>query len=144
MVFFQHALAERAVVENDFAFLERLWRDWSPAYTLPAEEMAALKDTFRRPGVLDAALGYYRATMAPVFDDPAQAEAMSAGLSLPIDVPALVIHGADDGCIGVELLAGMHAYFPRGLRTEVIPNAGHFVHQEQPAIVNRLLVEFFR
>jgi len=38
----------------------------------------------------------------------------------------------------------MDAYFPRGLRTEIIPNAGHFVHQEQPELVNRLLIEFFR
>ena len=144
MVFFQHAFADHAVAANDFAFLERLWRDWSPGYTLPTEEMAALKDTFRRPGVLAAALGYYRATMAPVFDDPAQAEAMSAGLAMPLEVPGLMIHGADDGCIGVDLVAGMDAYFPRGLRTEIIPNAGHFVHQEQPAAVNRLLIEFFR
>jgi pimeloyl-ACP methyl ester carboxylesterase len=144
MVFFQHAFADQAVAANDFAFLERLWRDWSPGYTLPPQEMAALKDTFRRPGVLAAALGYYRATMAPVFDDPAQAEAMAAGLAMPLDVPGLMIHGADDGCIGVELVAGMDAYFPRGLRTEVIPNAGHFVHQEQPEVVNRLLIEFFR
>ena len=128
---------------NDFAFLERLWRDWSPGYTLPADEMAALKETFRRPGVLSAALGYYRATMAPVFDDPAQAEALSAGLAIPLAVPGLMIHGADDGCVGVDLVAGMGDYFPRGLRTEVIPNAGHFVHQEQPEVVNRLLVEFF-
>jgi pimeloyl-ACP methyl ester carboxylesterase len=142
MVFFQHAFAEKAVAANDFAFLERLWRDWSPGYTLPAEEMAALKDTFRRPGVLQSALGYYRATMAPVFDDPAAAEALSA-ISMPIDVPAMVVHGADDGCIGVDLLAGMADYFPRGLRTEIVPNAGHFVHQEQPEVVNRLLVSFF-
>jgi len=144
MVLFQHAFAEKAVAANDFAFLERLWRDWSPGYTLPADEMAALKETFRRPGVLPSALAYYRATMAPVFDDPSAAEALSSGLAMPIDVPGMMIHGADDGCIGVDLLAGMGDYFPRGLRTEVVPNAGHFVHQERPELVNRLLVDFFR
>ena len=106
--------------------------------------MAALKETFRRPGVLPSALAYYRATMAPVFDDPSAAEALSSGLAMPIDVPGMMIHGADDGCIGVDLLAGMGDYFPRGLRTEVVPNAGHFVHQERPELVNRLLVDFFR
>jgi pimeloyl-ACP methyl ester carboxylesterase len=69
---------------------------------------------------------------------------MSAGLALPLDVPGLMIHGADDGCMGVDLLAGMGDYFPRGLRTEVIRDAGHFVHQERAEVVNRLLVEFFR
>src|SRR5207247_2477407 len=90
------------------------------------------------------ALAYCRATMAPVFDDPSAAEALSSGLAMPIDVPGMMIHGADDGCIGVDLLAGMGDYFPRGLRTEVVPNAGHFVHQERPELVNRLLVDFFR
>ena len=52
--------------------------------------MAALKETFRRPGVLAAALGYYRATMAPLFDDPALAEAMLRRPEPdPLDVPAL-------------------------------------------------------
>jgi pimeloyl-ACP methyl ester carboxylesterase len=106
--------------------------------------MAALKETFRRPGVLAAALGYYRATMGPIFADPAQAEAMAGGLSIPLAVPGLMIHGADDGCVGKELLGGMADYFPQGLRTEIVSGAGHFVHQEKPDVVNALLVDFFR
>jgi pimeloyl-ACP methyl ester carboxylesterase len=142
MVFFQHALADVAVARDDFAFLEHLWRDWSPGWRWDAEAMEAVKETFRRPGTLAAALGYYRATMRPVFDEPAQAEAMAQGMTLPIDVPGLFVHGADDGCIGAELAAGMGDHFPRGLRVEIVAGAGHFVHQERPDVVNRLLLEF--
>src|SRR2546422_4754881 len=35
-------------------------RDWSPGWKFPAEEMTALKATFAKPGVVEAALGYYR------------------------------------------------------------------------------------
>lgn len=62
----------------------------------------------------------------------------------PIDVPAMMIHGRDDGCIGAELLKGMAAHFKRDLRVEVIPGAGHFVTQERPDEVNRVVLDFLK
>ena len=50
MFFFQTPFADVALAHDDFAFIERLWRDWSPGWRYPAEEMAALKETFRQPG----------------------------------------------------------------------------------------------
>src|SRR5512140_3768095 len=55
MFFFQHPFADAAVAHDDFRFIERLWQDWSPGWTHPAEEMEALKATFRSPGVAQAA-----------------------------------------------------------------------------------------
>ena len=46
--------------------------------------------------------------------------------------------------IGAELTEGMDAFFPRGLRLEILPGTGHFVHQEAPDVVNRLLLDFLR
>jgi pimeloyl-ACP methyl ester carboxylesterase len=144
MMLFQHALAERAVSHDDFAMIERLYRDWSPGWSWPAEECRAVKATFRAPGTLAAALGYYRATMGPAFDDPAQLEASAGAMAVPIQVPGLVLHGADDGCIGRELVPPMREHFPRGLRVEIVARAGHFVHQERPDEVNRIVLEFLR
>ncbi len=146
MFFFQLPLAEAAVGQDDFAFLERLWRDWSPGWQWPAEEMTALKETFRQPGVLEAALGYYRAAFNPALHDPALADLQMRlmGMMEPIEVPTLYLHGANDGCIGRELLTGMGDLFPRGLRVEVVAGAGHFLHQERPDDVNRVLLEFLR
>ena len=145
MVFFQHRLADEALARDDFAFIERLWRDWSPGWTPPREALDAVKETFRRPGTVAAALGYYRASMGQVFDaPPEQLDAMLAGMGMPIAAPALYLHGADDGCIASELAGGMDAFFPAGLRTETVPGAGHFLHQERPDLVNRLVLEFLR
>jgi len=144
MFFFQTPFADVALTHDDFAFLERLWRDWSPGWRFPAEEMAALKETFRQPGVAAAALEYYRAMLDPVRQDPALAALQSRMMIEPIEVPALVLHGADDGCMGAELVVGMEAFFPRGLRVEVVPGTGHFLHQEDPARVNALVLDFLR
>jgi pimeloyl-ACP methyl ester carboxylesterase len=144
MFFFQTPFAEPAVAHDDFRFIERLWQDWSPGWAYPAEEMEALKATFRSPGVLQAALGYYRQTLNPASQDPALAELQTTISMSPVAAPTLVFHGARDGCMGVELLDGMEALFPNGLRKAVIRDAGHFVHQEKPEEVNRLLIDFLK
>ena len=142
MFFFQTPFADAAVPFADFRFLERLWQDWSPGWDYPAEEMAALKETFRQPGVPAAALGYYRATLNPLNQDPALADVQMRISLSPISVRTLYFHGARDGCVGAELLDGMEHLFPQGLETVIVPEAGHFVHQERPEIVNRHLLEF--
>jgi pimeloyl-ACP methyl ester carboxylesterase len=144
MFFFQGPFAEGAVAYDDFRFLERLWKDWSPGYRCPPEEMEALKATFRRPGVVEAALAYYRAAFDPGRHRPDLADLQNRMMLSPIEVPGLVLHGADDGCIGGYLLDGMAALYPRGLRVETIPEAGHFLHVEQPDVVNRIVLDFLR
>jgi pimeloyl-ACP methyl ester carboxylesterase len=144
MFFFQTPFADAALPHDDFAFIERLWRDWSPGWRYPADEMAALKDTFRQPGVVDAALGYYRAMLNPTLQDPTLATLQGRMMLEPIEVPAMVLHGANDGCMGAELVGGMDAFFPRGLRVEVVPGTGHFLHQEDPTRVNALILDFLR
>ncbi|HEX8826441.1 MAG TPA: hypothetical protein VF794_41450, partial [Archangium sp.] len=51
--------------------------------------------------------------------------------------------GALDGCVSTRLFDSVRPEnFRKGLRTERIQGAGHFLHQEKPAEVNRLLVEW--
>jgi pimeloyl-ACP methyl ester carboxylesterase len=144
MFFFQQALADGAFAHDDFALIDRLVAEWSPGWTWPAEDRARTKACFRAPGTVAAALGYYRATMGPAFADPSVLAATAAAFGAPLDVPGLMIHGADDGCIWREYVEPMREYFPRGLDVQFVPRAGHFVHQEQPEVVNRLVVDFLR
>jgi pimeloyl-ACP methyl ester carboxylesterase len=145
MFFFQMPFADDAVAYNDFAFIERIWQEWSPGWRYPKEEMDSLKETFRKPGVLAAALAYYRHTLNPANHLPALAatqDRMFGGD--PIAVPALYIHGQRDGCLGVELTEGIERLFTRGLKKAIVAGAGHFVHQEKPEEVNRLVVDFLK
>jgi pimeloyl-ACP methyl ester carboxylesterase len=141
MFFFQLPFAETAVAMNDFAFIERLWRDWSPGWAFPPAEMASLKKTLGAPGTLTAALSYYRHTFNPPPNAPSLADVSTPR---PIKVPTLYLHGRNDGCIGAELAAGMEAWFEKGLKKVIVDGAGHFVHQERPEEVNRLILEFLK
>lgn len=141
MFFFQMPWVEEAVVYDDFAFIERLWQDWSPGWAYPPEAVAVVKEIFRQPASLTAALNYYRHTFNPAQGDPAL-QAIRERQGEPIAVPTLYFHGEQDGGIGVETTEGMEKWFPNGLAKHILPGAGHFVHQEQPAAVNRLLLEF--
>lgn len=139
MYFFQMPIAEAALAADDFALVDRLWADWSPGYRLAAEDREALIAMFRQPGVPAALLAYYRQAFNPALSKPEWADRQAA-LRQPIAVPALYLHGRDDGCIGVEVAAGMEAGFAAGLETAVIEGAGHFLQLEQPdAVADRIL-----
>lgn len=140
--FFQTPLADIAVPVSDFAFIEALWRDWSPTADIDAAELRAVKDTLAAPGVLAAALGYYRTTMNPAFRDPAF-ERVEGRIGVdPISVPTLYLHGKDDGCVGVEVSEGMESLFTGRFRRVIVEGAGHFVHWEKPEAFNRAVMEF--
>ncbi|SEE79857.1 Pimeloyl-ACP methyl ester carboxylesterase [Streptomyces sp. 3213] len=141
MFFFQSALAEAAVEHDDFAFIDRLWREWSPGYELPDTERAALKETLGAPGVLTEILGYYRQLFTPPPADEA-AQALEAQAFGAITVPSLYLHGADDNCFSVEMSDGMDDLFTNGFERIVIPGAGHFPHLEQPKTVADHIVGF--
>jgi pimeloyl-ACP methyl ester carboxylesterase len=141
MFLFQLPLAEMLVAADDFAFIDRLWEDWSPGYELPPDERKALKETLAAPGVLTAALGYYRATLSGQNADPALADD-TAAINGPVPVPALHLHGADDGCIAADICEGMEAFFPAGLRKRIVEGAGHFLQLERPDVVNPEILDF--
>ncbi|WP_243374094.1 alpha/beta hydrolase [Geotalea sp. SG265] len=139
--FFQLPFAELAVAENDLAFIERLWQEWSPGWHCPKDVMEEVKGAFRHPSVLKAALEYYRSQFNPTLQHPGLAE-IRKRLSEPIPVPTMYLHGADDGCIGAETTEGMENSFLGHFERYIISAAGHFVHQEQPGIINELIVGF--
>jgi pimeloyl-ACP methyl ester carboxylesterase len=126
---FQTGLAELVVAADDFAFLDRLWADWSPSYD-GSGDLASVKDALRDPGNLAAAIGYYRAMFGggALGTSPAQ--------------PTLYLHGADDGALLAGGVTGAAEHLSADSRVVVLPGVGHFLHLERPAEVNRLVVEW--
>jgi pimeloyl-ACP methyl ester carboxylesterase len=137
MFVFQSPLAEFLVSANDLAFIDGLWADWSPGYD-GGQDAAWVKDTLREQANLSAALGYYRATFGTTAAAPELAAEQEATGKLPSQ-PLLYLHGADDGCIGVELV---NKELPANVETVIVEGSGHFLHVERPEEINQRVVKF--
>ena len=141
MFFFQHGLADLVVGANNHAFIEMLWRDWSPGYDASVD-LESIRKSLADPKNLQAALGYYRATLGDGYRDPQLGELQNQmGASVPTQ-PLLYLHGANDGCIGVDVVESAKKMAPANVKFEIVSSAGHFLQLEQPAIVNKLVCDF--
>jgi pimeloyl-ACP methyl ester carboxylesterase len=150
------AVMQRALRSN-WAQIRRSWYifafqiPWLPEWAFTRDGSKNLKDVLRRssgpgtfteadldeyarafsaPGAATAAINYYRA---------------AARSRIPrgkIGAPTLLIWGKDDVALGIELTRGMEGLFEGEPRVEYIPDTSHWVMEERPEIVNRLLLDF--
>lgn len=140
MFFFQHPLSEAVVPHDDHAYIRGLWSDWSPGYAHD-EDVQHFIDCVTPEGHLAATLGYYRATFQPDLQSPDLADWDRAGAAPPPQ-PTLYLHGVNDGCIGVEVAAGVDADLSDGSAYLEVADAGHFLHLERPDFVNSAILDF--
>jgi len=141
MFFFQTVLAEMAVSHDNMAFLRRLWQDWSPGWNFTEAQFTGMTQALAQPGVLAAALSYYRCALDPAYQH-ADVAALQARMGEAITVPALHIHGCKDGCIGTSLTEGMASNFSGPFELELMADVGHFLHLEDPDFVHERVLEF--
>jgi epoxide hydrolase 4 len=123
---------------GDFAFIEWLWRLWSPDYR-DRDHVAQVRRMLAEPGALPAALAYYRAAVQPKFQDPALA-GLRARLDRPTPVPTLVACGTRD--MRREMLPLQGEFFTGSYEWTTVEGAGHFLHRERPEQVNRLVLDW--
>lgn len=127
MGLFQLPGADYLVRRRELALIDRLWRAWSPGFTLDSARRDELHACLKRS--LPAPLEYYRAIVRPLttfFDRVRKAEAHIA-------TPLLQLHGNDDGCIVPPTDEDRRLFDARVL--EVMPNLGHFLHVEAPTTI---------
>jgi pimeloyl-ACP methyl ester carboxylesterase len=128
---FQTPLAETALNRS---FVEGLWRDWSPGYDA-AEDVAHAMECLGSPEHAAAAIGYYRAMLDPSRHIESYAAEQEATTRIG-ERPVLYLHGADDGCLGADVVQDAERHLPPGSRADLVPAAGHFLQLERPDDVN--------
>jgi epoxide hydrolase 4 len=135
MFFFQlPGLPEWALRARDFASLERTLRT-EPVRpgTFTEDDIRRYKAALARPGALTAAVNYYRAAFLRLGRLRRQVR--------PIAVPALLIWGERDPYLGPRLIEGLEPWVPN-LRLVRLRDASHWVQNDAPVEVNRLILEF--
>lgn len=135
--------ADAMIVADDCAYLENLWRKWSPGWTFLEGDIDPMRRAMQQPGVATAALSYYRQAFDAESDAGKASQALLAG---PFAVPTLGLTGEEDGCISADVFkASMRAAdFLGSLHVERISGAGHFLHREMPDQVNHRLIAWLR
>src|SRR5262249_50908253 len=105
--------------------------------TFTDEDLRRFREALEKPGALTAAINYYRATFRNF-------TAMRELERAPevIGAPTLLIWAETDTALGKELTYGMDPLFSGPLRIHYVPECSHWVNEEQPELVNRLLLEF--
>ncbi len=126
------AHAADRVRRDNFAMVDELWHRWSPGWQVPPGETAAVKEAFREPGCLEAALGYYRALGLRV---PASHRA-------DITVPTIAFAGEQD-MISPRAYEKARGCFTGSYEVVQVPG-GHFMHRQHPEHVIPELVRTVR
>ena len=142
--YFQLPDAEATLPHNDFQFIADWWKNASPNWDIPLELLESVKETFRQPGVVKAALDYYRHAVNPDLRDPTLEETETWLAAGPVTVPTLALHGTHDRPKRLESFEQMDRFFTGPLTKVVIPGAGHFVHLEEPDETARLVLDFLK
>ena len=119
-------------------FVERMFRRMAVRKdTFSDEDLRQFRQALEKPGAMTAAINYYRATFRNV-------GAMRELERSPkkIAAPTLLIWAENDVALGKELTYGMEPLFSASFRVEYVPQCSPWVNEEQPELVNRLLLQF--
>lgn len=121
-----------AANRRDLAWL--LWRQWSPTWPVSRETFEASAGAFDNPDFVDVVIHSYRHRYGRVAGDP-RLEAIEARLAAQpaIEVPSIVLDGADSGLFAGAGTSDLTRRFPRLIAHRVLDGVGHNPPQEAPA-----------
>jgi haloalkane dehalogenase len=153
--------ASALVISDGGFFADRRWHDLAKLMRTPLEGEKLIDASTREgfygalravsPGMSDTALAEYWKAFADRQRRLAQLELYRSGdfeKLIPyegrlaaLELPALVVWGRDDLFAGVAMAERFNAELP-GSELLIVDGAGHFVWDDQPALVGAALVDF--
>lgn len=113
------------------AYLRHFYENWSAAGSpLDVDELAALTAAYSRPGRFSASIAYYRAR--------AQSKLLAAVATSRPTPPTFVAWGEEDPVMSVDWADRLDQHFNLR-RFERVPEVGHFLPLEAPAVAARTI-----
>ncbi|MFT5821446.1 MAG: pimeloyl-ACP methyl ester carboxylesterase [Crocinitomix sp.] len=111
--------------KSNFEYIDRLYQRWSPDFKNFQASSDAIKETFKFPNRTEAAIGYYSSFST----DQNLPEVQEFYQKIP-ETPILFLLGEHDLIYTENIVSSMKEKMPKGSKTVVFKNAGHFLHRE--------------
>jgi pimeloyl-ACP methyl ester carboxylesterase len=145
--FHQMAISDVIIPMNNFEYIDGIWADWSPGYDA-SDDLVKAKDCMRPPGHLQATVGYYRTFFDPKkFGTPESAAEQAAAWGQALPQRVLYLHGNHDGLVPLtdeKLHNEVRPLIGPNAEAVMVSGVGHFMLVENPAAVNRYILEFIK
>ncbi len=139
MLLFQFVgIAEDWLLADGAANLGAFVFDTAAPGTFSDEDRRIFREALERPGRMSAALNYYRANIPP------ESWLRPPPDLPPITVPTSIIWGTGDTYLGEPLLDRSVGKVAGEVHVDRLPGVSHWVQQEAPDEVNRLMIAALR
>jgi pimeloyl-ACP methyl ester carboxylesterase len=131
--YFHTERGRNGLVQNRAGISKLLWTMWSPSWDFDDATFARSAPSFDNEDFVDVVVHSYMHRTASVAGDPIYDFVEERLAAQPkIDVPTIVLHGADDGVGPVKGSENHGRHFTGSYERRVIAGAGHNVPQEKP------------
>lgn len=119
-----------------------LWTLWSPKWKFTDADFEATAPSFDNPDFVDVVIQSYRHRYRYAEGDPAYDDLEKRLEKQPdIAVPTISLHGDADGVSPLESSVAHKRHFTGPYDRRVVPDAGHNVPQEAPAVFADAVIE---
>ena len=133
-------LPEAIIRGSRGGFLSFLWKLWSPDFK-DKKHVEHIVSTMLQGNTVENTLAYYRAAIQTKFRD-SKYHSVFDRLNNPISTPTKILCGKQD--MRKEMLPRASDLFldSADYQWELIDKAGHFLHREQPEIINKIILDW--
>ena len=144
--YFNTERGRAGLAENRRALCKLLWQQWSPTWKFSDAEYERTAPSFDNPDFVDCVIHSYRHRNLNAPGEP-QLEGIERQLAKrpPVDVPAIVLYGADDGLARPSADGTAdRRLFPKLVDRRIVPGAGHFLPRESPEAMSSAMLQLLR
>ncbi|HUK35469.1 MAG TPA: alpha/beta hydrolase [Vicinamibacterales bacterium] len=141
--YFNTERGRAGLAQNRRALCKLLWQQWSPTWKFSDATYDRTAPSFDNPDFVDCVIHSYRHRNLNAKGDP-RFDAVEHQLAMrpTIDVPVILIYGADDGLARPSQDgAADRALFPKLIDRRIVAGAGHFLPREKPEAISSALLQ---
>ena len=143
--YFHTERGRNGLTQNRAALAKLLWQMWSPSWAFDNATFDRSAPAFNNEDFVDVVIHSYMHRTGGVAGDPAYAFLETQLAAQPaIDVPTIVLHGADDNITPVGSSENHGRHFTAAYERRVLPGVGHNAPQEDPKAFAEAVLEMCR